>query len=93
MFRVWGKIVKNNKMVQSYTAQYDKSDLSEREMLDLCMEEICREFDIQKPLWLSLHEKDLARYGKVTFNADAFMEEIDFDTFRIEVLVEKDLKR
>ncbi|WHH60989.1 hypothetical protein [Petroclostridium sp. X23] len=93
MFRLWGKIIKNNRMTNQYIAQYAKNDISQSEMLEVCLEEICREFDIQKPLWFHVHTKDFAIYGRASFNQDAFIEEIDFDTFEIELVREEKKKK
>ncbi|MDK2809408.1 MAG: hypothetical protein PWR27_117 [Petroclostridium sp.] len=93
MFRLWGKIIKNNRIIKQYIAQCDRNNLSQKEMLELCIEEICRELDIQQPMWFSLHERDFAGYGRVTFRADAFIEEIEFDAFEIELIKEEKKKK
>ncbi len=93
MFKLWGKIIKNNRIIQSYTSECDNNNLSKKELVNICLEEICREFDIQKPLWLPIHEKDFNRYYKAKFNADAFMEEIEFDAFEIEFVEEQKKKK
>jgi len=84
MFRLWGKIIKNNKIVNQYTAEIEETGFSEAEMLDICIDEICKKFDIQKPLWFPLNKKDYAAYGRTVFRTDSFMENIDFDFFEIE---------
>lgn len=88
MLKIWGKVLKRNKIVQSHTAQNNDSNLTDQERIDMCMDEICRKFDIQKPLWLPIHYKDLAGYRRVKFNSDSFMEDIPFDTFEIEIIEE-----
>ncbi len=86
--RVWGKLLKKNKIIASFTGECHMDTLSEKEALDICMDEICRHFDIQKPLWFPLHQKDLSQYYIVRFYQDAFMEEVSFDLFEIEVIAE-----
>ncbi|MGE4282677.1 MAG: hypothetical protein AB7G87_03060, partial [Clostridia bacterium] len=66
---------------------------SENQILDICLSEICREFDIQKPLWFPVHKKDFAVYGRASFKADAFMEQIDFDIFEIELIRDEKKKK
>ncbi|MDK2799571.1 MAG: hypothetical protein PWP27_910 [Clostridiales bacterium] len=86
MLKLWGKMIKNNRIIEQYTAEYAKNDLSKSEMVNLCVEEICREFDIQKPMWFPLNVKDFAKYGRTVFKADNFIEEIEFDSFEVELL-------
>ncbi len=93
MFRLWGKIIKSNKIAASYTAECNHNDLSNNELVNICLDDICRELDIQKPIWLPVHEKDFKRYGISKFYADAFMEEINFHCFEIEYIEEDDKKK
>jgi len=93
MFRLWGKIIKNNRIMKQYTATHVKDEASENEMLDICITEICLSFDIQKPLWFPVHKKDFSVYGRTSFKADAFIEQIDFDAFEIELIREEKKKK
>lgn len=92
MFRLWGKILKNNRMIKQHTAQIDIYHLSTTEALEYCMNEICNEFDIQKPMWFPLNQRDFQNYGRVVFRSDNFIEDIDFDAFEIEFIKEEKKK-
>ena len=88
MIRLWGKIIKNNKIITELESKYDFDDIEYQSQLKYCIENICRELDIQKPYWLENNLKEYNRYKKTSFNQDNFIEEIDFDKFEIEVLDE-----
>lgn len=52
------------------------------------MDEICRSFDLSKPIWLDSTIKDFKRHDKTRFTQDNFMETIDFDYLEIHVIEE-----
>ena len=93
MYRLWGKIISRNSIVQQYTAECNDTDLSKEECLNICIDQICNAFDIQKPLWLPLNKRDYKNYGSTQFRADCFMEEIDYDFFEIEYIKEEKKKK
>jgi hypothetical protein len=88
MLRLWGKIIKNNKMINHREA-ICLEDIDYQEQLKKCITEICYNFDIQKPYWLPKNLKEYNKIKKTSFKQDNFIEEIDFDRFEIEVIEEK----
>lgn len=88
MLRLWGKIVKNNQLILSSESSYEFNDLEYQQQLKYCIQNLCAEFDIQKPYWLNTNLKEYNKYKKTSFTQDNFIEEIDFDKFEIEVLDE-----
>ena len=87
MIKLWGKIIKNNKITMDNVVVIDEAIEYEQE-LKKCMTELCYNFDIQKPYWL---RKNLLEYNKIkktAFTQDNFIEEINFEKFEIEVLEE-----
>lgn len=52
------------------------------------LEQICHEFDLEKPIWLDATIKDFKRNSKARFYQDSFIEEIEFDYLEIQVLEE-----
>lgn len=88
MIRLWGKIMKSNKIISQMESEYKYDDLEYQEQLKYCIGEICREMDIQKPYWLNSNLKEYNKYKKTSFTQDNFIEEIEFDKFEIEVLDE-----
>ena len=85
MYRVWGKIIKHNDIKESYVYEND-DPIDESEKLMLAMEGICLHFDIQQPVWLTDHQRDILKFGKTEFNDDHFIENIVFDYLEVEII-------
>ncbi|MGI6175342.1 MAG: hypothetical protein ACOYJC_04080 [Christensenellales bacterium] len=80
MFRVWGILKKNQKIVQDHVVESYASIRA----LDDCLEEICRVLDIAKPVILQKHEHDFNYYNRCVFKSGDFLEPFYFDSFEIE---------
>ncbi len=52
MFRVWGKIMKDNRLVKDTVVCIDDASLARTKKVYKALEEICYEFDLAKPIWL-----------------------------------------
>ena len=87
MFRLWGKICKDSHMVCD-TVYEEESDDTRTHKIFRGLEEICREFDLGKPIWLDMTVSEFKRHSKARFYQDSFIEEIDFDYLEIQVLQE-----
>jgi len=57
MLRVWGLVRKNNKIVKDMVAEYLENDIKEIDALHKCIEDICYEFDLQRPLWFPKNQR------------------------------------
>jgi hypothetical protein len=40
---------------------------------------MCYEFDLAKPIWLKKNQQDFIKHARTRFDADNFVESIDFD--------------
>ena len=87
MFRMWGKIWKNNHMLQD-TCIADSSADTRTHKVFRALDEICLRFDLSRPIWLDTSISDFKRHGKVRFTQDNFVESIDFDYLEIHVIEE-----
>jgi hypothetical protein len=79
MFRIWGKIFKNNRLVKDTVICVDDPDLTRTKKVYKALDEICYEFDLAKPVWLKKNQQDFIKHARTRFNSDNFIEEIDFD--------------
>lgn len=93
MYRVWGKIYKNNDIKSSYIHTIDNSDLDEAEKLKLATAEICEYFDLQQPIWMGYHQIDILRFSKTSFKKEHFIETIDFDYLELEIIEVDDIQK
>ena len=87
MFRLWGKIWKESRLERD-TVYEEASDDTRTHKIFRGLEEICREFDLGKPIWLDLTVAEFQRHSKARFYQDSFIEEIGFDYLEIQVLEE-----
>lgn len=88
MIRLWGKIVKANKLILHDEVTCSE-DISYDAQLKKCMTELCYKLDIEKPYWLPKNLEEYNSRKKTTFDKDNFIEEINFDKLEIIVLDEK----
>jgi len=86
MFRLCGKIIKNNRIICDQVFEVNSSDLSLQDKINKGLESLCYHFDIQTPLWFNDHDKDFARIGKTRFTDHHFVEDLDFDYLEIEII-------
>lgn len=87
MFRLWGKIWKDNHLLRD-TVFAEESEDTRTHKIFRGLEEICYEFDLGKPIWLDKTVEEFKRHDKARFNQDNFIEEIDFDYLEIQVIEE-----
>ena len=85
MFRLMGTIYKDTHVVKS-TVICDETDMNRTKKVFHCLDAICYEFDLEKPLWLDVNIKDFQKHAKARFNQDNFIEVLDFDYLEIQVM-------
>lgn len=87
MFRLWGKIVKENRILRESVIEDASSDTRTHKIFR-ALESVCSEFDLAQPIWLDKNISDFKRISRTRFGSDCFIETIDFDHLEIEVLEE-----
>ncbi len=92
MFRLWGKIYKNNKIIKDTVINVDEDNQSREQLTEFCLDKICVAFDLQHPIWLNDNHKDYPAYGRTSFKEDHFIEQIDFDYLEIEIIEDEKKK-
>ncbi|NLC44811.1 MAG: hypothetical protein GX783_11120 [Clostridiales bacterium] len=88
MYRIWGILRKNNKIIAQAVVSNEDDRLSNEEKLQECIQQICYELDLQRPIWLPKNDREFEKYNRAVLNQDNFMEAISFDSFEVELLVE-----
>lgn len=88
MFRMWGKIFKENHLLRDIVAENDDPTLNRTRKVFATLEDICLAFDLEHPIWLDSAINDFRRHSKCRFTQDAFVEHIDFDYLEIQVIEE-----
>ncbi len=87
MFRLWGKVFRSNRLIKDTVAYSDAKDTRTHKVFQ-CLEDICYELDLEKPIWLDKNVEDFKYHKKTRFNQDNFIEHLDFDFLEIEVIEE-----
>lgn len=88
MFRLWGKLVKDNRLLQDTVICQPDYSLSRTEMVFNSLDSICCEFNLEKPMWLDSTVRDFQKHDKTRFTQDHFIETVDFDFLEIQVIEE-----
>lgn len=87
MFRLWGKIWKDNHLVQDAVICDETEDTRTHKIFH-ALDELCYEFDLSKPIWLDHNIKEFQKHDKTRFNKDNFVESIEFDYLEIHIIEE-----
>lgn len=88
MFRMWGKIWRDNHLIKDTVIALTDYSMSRTDMVFQSLDDICYEFDLGKPIWLDSNVKDFKKHDKTRFGKDNFIEEINFDYLELEVIEE-----
>lgn len=87
MFRMWGKIFKDSRMLKDQTICDDTDSTRTHKIFD-SLNELCMLWDLSKPIWLDSNIAEFQRSDKTRFFQDNFIETIDFDYLEIQVIEE-----
>ncbi len=85
--RLWGKEWKDGRMLRD-TVYEEVSDDTRTHKIFRGLDEICRELDLERPIWLDATVSDFQRHSKARFYQDSFIEKIPFDFLEIQVIEE-----
>lgn len=88
MFRMWGKLWKDNHLLKDTVACNSDYSMSRTSMVFQALSEICQEFDLGQPIWLDANINEFKRHDRTRFTSDSFIETIEFDYLEIHVIEE-----
>ena len=75
-------------MIKDMVVCNDNPELRRTQKIFTAIDDICREYDLSKPIWLNSTISDFKRHNKTRFHQDNFMEPIEFDYLEIHVIEE-----
>lgn len=87
MFRLWAKEMQNGKIIRHMTVEDASSDSRTKKVFH-ALTTVCREFDLEEPIWLDKNVKEFRQYGKCRFLQDNFVETIPFEFLEMEIIEE-----
>ena len=79
-YRLWGRIIRNHRIEKSETVEIEDGDIEGAFL------EICRRFDVQRPLQLPKHNREFDKFGRTFYAKEHFTEPIAFQKLEIELL-------
>lgn len=88
MFRLWGKLCKDNRLIKDITIKNSDESLNRTRKIFNAIDQICSEFNLGHPIWLESNIEEFKRYDKTRFFQDSFIDSIDFDYLEIHVIEE-----
>jgi len=87
MPRLWARIIRKHRIERQGTYDCRYEDVEE------ALTELCREFDIPRPIWLNKHYREYEEFRRTQFLPDHFMEDVPFQRLEIEYLDDDDKAR
>ena len=87
MPRLWARIIQKHRIARQDTAACDLTGVED------ALTELCREFDIPRPIWLNKHYREFDEFHRTQFLPEHFMEEVPFQRLEIEFLEDEERSR
>ncbi len=84
--RIWGKLIKDNRLIKDYVAENYDTSLNRTRKVYACLDEMCYEFDLPKPIWLESNKKDFILHDRTRFRQESFIEGVNFDYMDFQVI-------
>ena len=85
--RLWGRLIRHHRIARQETVTIEGDDIEEAFL------EICRRFDVQRPLQLPKHNREFEKFGRTAYTKEHFTENVDFDRLEIEFLLPEGEKK
>lgn len=85
MFKIWAKIIKEEKIVKQLT--YERDEKLVYSQFFRYLADVCEGLDICTPVLLKTHIFNFAKFGTVRFIPRDFAEPVDFDKLVLEHIV------
>lgn len=79
-YRLWGRIIRHHRIERSETVEIEDGDIEGAFL------EICRRFDVQRPLQLPKHDREFEKFGRTFYTREHFTEPIAFEKLEVELI-------
>ena len=89
MFRMWGKLWKDHRLMENEVYENRDRSLNRTKKVFSGVKHFCYLWNLQEPIWLDKNIREFQRHDSTRFTQDSFIEEIDFDCFEI-IVIEED---
>lgn len=85
--RLWGRLIRHHRIAKQETVSIESDDIEDAFL------EICRRFDVQRPLQLPKHNREFEKFGRTAYTKDHFTEHVDFERLEIELILPEGEKK
>ena len=82
---LYGKLIKGTKTIKEAFVEKSEEGISFRDALEECFIGLCKELDIEVPLWIKKNTTEFVNYRRTFFTRDQFMDEVLFDRLEIRI--------
>jgi len=84
--KLHGKLLKNTNIIKEAAVEKADDNLPFADLLEDCFIDLCKQLDVQVPLWLKKNTSEFAAFRKTFFTKEQFIEKVTFD--RLEIRIE-----
>ena len=81
MFRLWGKIWKDNHMLKDEVVCDDREDTRTHKVFH-CLEQLCYDMDLGNPIWLDTTVRHFQKHDKRVFTRIILLNKLILTTWR-----------
>ena len=82
MVKIWGKVIKSERIIKSYVLEIDESSTSFFDMLKT----MCEKLNVPTPVLLDKHVYDFNVFNMSTFKPDDFIESVKFNRLTLQLV-------
>lgn len=82
MVKIWGKVIKNERIIKSHVLEIDEANTSFFDML----KNLCEKLNIPTPVLLDKHVYDFNVFNISTFKPDDFIESVKFNRLTLQLV-------
>ncbi|MCR5072829.1 MAG: hypothetical protein K6A39_03225 [Clostridiales bacterium] len=90
--KLWSKCIKSNKTVLTQVQDFDLAPVYDTETWNGILAEVCRSFDISRPLVMDKNLRELKEFGITVFKKADFIDDFRYDKLELEIIREKKKK-
>ena len=87
--RIWGKIITDHRIINDVVQEFSLARPSDIYGWTPIIGTICNALDIERPVILEKHIKELCVFSNTAFKKSDFMDMIQFDRLELEIFPEK----
>ena len=87
--RIWAKTVQNHRIQSDVVREFSSARPSDLYGWTEIIDVLCKALDLERPVILEKHIRDLNAFHGTVFRASDFMDAVPFDRFELEIFPEK----